>query len=97
MMFTILHIPVLMNCLSDRFSKRQLSDPNSQLSKSGMEICTALEKVLKKPVFYFLYQPNKITKSCPKCKGEWRKSKQTKTVDFVCDDCRLATDDPTKY
>jgi predicted nucleic acid-binding Zn ribbon protein len=87
---------IWMYCLSDRFSKKQLSDPNSQLSKIGMKICAELEKVLKKPVYYFLYQPNKMTENCPKCKGKWEKSKRTKTVDFVCDDCRLATDDPTK-
>lgn len=88
---------IWMYCLSDRFSKRQLSDPNSQLSKSGMEICTELEKVLRKPVFYFLYLPNKMTPNCPKCGRRWKKSKRTKTVDYVCEDCRLATDDITKY
>ena len=87
---------IWMYCLSDRFSKRQLSDPNSQLSKNGIEICTELEKALKKPVFYFLYQPYKMTENCPKCRGKWKKSKRTKTVDFVCENCRLATDDPTK-
>ena len=87
---------IWMYCLSDIFSKRQLSDPNSQLSKDGMKICTELETVLKRPVFYFLYLPNKKTENCPKCGGEWKKSKRTQTVDFVCDDCRLATDDPAK-
>ena len=84
---------IWMYCLADRFSKRQLSDPNSQLSRSGMEICTGLEKVLKKPVFYYLYQPYTMTDNCPKCGGKWNDSKRTKTVDFVCDTCRLAMDD----
>ena len=87
---------IWMYCLSDKFSKKQLSDPNSQLSKNGMLICEELEKVLKKPVFYFLYFPNKMPPNCPRCGEKWVKSKQTKTVDFVCDDCRLATDDPVK-
>lgn len=86
---------IWMNCLSDRFSKRQLSDPNSQLSKDGMKICTELEKVLNKPVYYFLYLPNKITENCPKCGEKWKEIEWSKTY-FVCDDCRLATDDPTK-
>jgi predicted nucleic acid-binding Zn ribbon protein len=83
-------------CLSDRFSKRQLSDPDSQLSRIGMDICAELEKVLKKPVYYFLYQPGKMTENCPKCGGKWKCSDRTETVDFICNDCRLATDDPTK-
>lgn len=86
---------IWMNCLCDRFSKRQLSDPNSQLSKNGIDICTELEKVLIKPVFYFLYQPNKMTENCPKCGEKWKETEWSKTY-FVCDDCRLATDDPSK-
>ncbi len=87
---------IWMNCLSDRFSKRQLSDPDSQLSKNGIKICTELENILKKPVFYFLYQQHRMTENCPKYGKNWKKSKRTKTVDFVCDDCRLAIDNPTK-
>lgn len=88
---------IWMYCLSDRFSKRQLSDPNSQLSINGIRICAELEKVLKKPVYYFLFQPNKMPENCPKCGGKWNNSKRIETVDFVCDNCRIATDDPTKY
>lgn len=83
---------IWMYSLSDRFSMRQLSDPNSQLSRNGMEICAELETVLKKPVFYFLYQQRKMTDCCPKCSAKWQRSKRTETVDFVCDNCKLATD-----
>ena len=88
-----------MNCLSDRFTKRQLSDPRSQLSKTGLELCSELEKVLNKPVYYYLFQPRGLTIRpsvtsllCPNCGGEWKESKRCETVDLICERCRLAID-----
>lgn len=85
-----------MYCLSDRFTKNQLSNPNSQLSKNAFEICNGLESVLNKPVYYFLYQPRKLPKQCPKCGRAWQSSKRKETVDYICHDCRIAVDDPEK-
>ncbi|NMC56703.1 MAG: DUF2310 family Zn-ribbon-containing protein [Eubacteriaceae bacterium] len=84
-----------MYCLSDRFTKNQLSNPSSQLSKIAFKICNSLEDVLKKPVYYFLYQPQKLPKQCPKCGQEWQDSKRKETVDFICHNCRIAVDDPS--
>lgn len=85
--------------LSDRFTKRQITDPNSALNKTGDEICRELENKTGKPVFYLLknpigglwqYEKNNIPlSSCPKCRGGFRKIDKG-IVDKVCDDCRLA-------
>lgn len=85
-----------MYCLSDRFIKNQLSNPCSNLSKDAFEICNSLESVLNKPVYYFLYQPKKLPKQCPKCGQKWQDSNRKETVDYICHDCRIAVDDPLK-
>ena len=46
-----------MDSLSDRFTKRQITDHRSQLNKRGMEICAELEHKLGKPVYYLLRNP----------------------------------------
>lgn len=88
-----------MSSLSDRFTKRQITDPNSALNKAGNEICRELENKTGKPVFYLLknpiggwwqYEKNNIPlSSCPKCGGGFRKIDKG-IVDKVCDNCRLA-------
>ncbi len=83
---------VWMYCLSDRFTFRQLSDPNSQLSKEGREICRELETKLGKPVYYYIFHSDKPLKECPSCGKPWTDSDNKKTVDFKCEACRLMTD-----
>lgn len=81
-----------MYCLSDRFTFRQLSNPDSQLSKDGRGICRELEKVLRKPVYYYIYHYNKPSPECPSCGLSWEDSGNKELVDFKCDACRLTTD-----
>jgi hypothetical protein len=83
---------VWMYCLSDRFTFRQLSNPNSQLSKDGRDICTELENKLAKPVYYYIYHYNKPLNACPSCGTPWTDSDNKKIVDLKCDACRLVTD-----
>ena len=88
-----------MNSLSDRFSKRQITDYKSQLNQRGIEICNELEKKIQKPVYYLLCNPiggwfefeknNKELKVCPKCGGELNKLKNS-YVEKICEKCRLA-------
>jgi predicted nucleic acid-binding Zn ribbon protein len=68
--------------LSDRFTSRQMSNPDSQLSQEGRHICTEYEKVVRVPFYYYLVSRSA---SCPVCGGKW------KSVDVygMCDECRL--------
>lgn len=88
-----------MSSLSDRFTKRQITDPNSELNKRGLEICAELEEKTGIPTYLYLrnpiggwydYKKNNINlKACPKCGGEFRHLEDS-AVDMVCDKCRLA-------
>ncbi len=88
-----------LNSLSDRFTKRQIIDHNSQLNKRGLDIRTELECKVGKPVYLLLANPigglyefvknNKNLDVCPKCGGKFRII-QNDYADKVCDQCRLA-------
>ena len=88
-----------MESLSDRFSKRQIINPNSQLNKLGLDIINELEKMVKKPVYLLVANPiggyfefeknNKNLECCPKCSGKF-KYVNNDYADKVCDKCRLA-------
>lgn len=80
------------SCLSDRFTYRQMSNPNSQLSKKGRKICHEFEKSTNKPFYYYLANLKKNLNRCPICGEEWQNSNNSKTVDFKCEKCRLVTD-----
>ena len=85
-------------CLSDRFTKRQLADTNSQLIKIGLEIREELENKTKKPVYLSVEhdigeilkrKPERNIDCCPKC-GKKLKDIINLYANKVCDDCRLA-------
>ena len=88
-----------MESLSDRFTKRQIVDYNSQLNKRGLDIRSELENKLEKPVYYLLCNPigglfefeknNKNLDVCPKCGGDFD-YKNHPYADKVCHACRLA-------
>lgn len=88
-----------LNSLSDRFTKRQITDHKSELNKRGMEICRELESKVSAPVYYLLRNPiggwfefeknNKNLDSCPRCGGEFTKV-DNPCIDKVCHECRLA-------
>ena len=88
-----------MQSLSDRFTKRQIIDHNSQLNKRGLEIRSELENKLRKPVYYLLGNPiggwfefaknNEKLEACPKCGGTFE-YKNNPYADKVCHVCRLA-------
>ena len=90
-----------MNSLSDRFTKRQIIDHQSQLNKVGIDICHELEQKVNKPVYYLLGNPiggwNEFAKNhealsyCPKCGGEIVESGGHFDGNLnLCHNCRLA-------
>lgn len=89
-------VDIWMNSLSDRFSKRQLTHFDSQLTKRGLEICNEIESITGKPVYFLLpvgefdinnKAENVVT--CPKCGEVLTTLHSTECVDKVCDNCRL--------
>ena len=94
------------NSLSDRFTRRQLCDPNSELNKQGMEICKELEKKLQAPVYLFcrcasnMYFGSKRKHPplsvCPKCGGELTPFVNQDLAGKACETCRLAFEEEDK-
>ena len=85
--------------LSDRFTKRQITDPKSALNETGREICRELEERTGTPVYYYLrsdlgsratfWQVERDPECCPGCGGAFR-FLSNGPADMVCDSCRLA-------
>ncbi|MCL2461833.1 MAG: Zn-ribbon-containing protein [Defluviitaleaceae bacterium] len=75
--------------LSDRFTYRQMHNANSQLAKTGREICEAFEKAAGIPFYYTLYYYNKTPLVCPVCGGKWQMASEKAIVHYKCDKCRL--------
>ncbi len=86
-----------MNSLSDRFTKRQITQHDSQLNKLGLDIRQELEKKVNKPVYLLIANPiggwfefeknNKGSERCPKCGGEFRSIGDY--AKKACEKCRL--------
>lgn len=89
-------VGVWMNSLSDRFTKRQLTDYDSQLTRRGIEICGELERILGRPVYFLLpvgeFDINKAPyriANCPKCGGTLTLLESTECVDKICPVCKF--------
>jgi predicted nucleic acid-binding Zn ribbon protein len=80
------------SCLADRFTYRQMNNPNSLLSKNGIEICREFEKATGNPFYYYLANFQKNLTTCPLCGENWQQNENNKIVDFKCHKCRLVTD-----
>ena len=86
-----------MNCaVGERFGARQMSNPASELSRSGIAVCKEIERRTKRPVYYYLYRPNgrsrlaEMRRKCPGCGGAWLLKKPLhEKFDFRCDKCHL--------
>ncbi|MCL2387543.1 MAG: Zn-ribbon-containing protein [Defluviitaleaceae bacterium] len=83
----------------ERRCHKMMSNPKSPLSKEGRRICKQMEKLTKKPFYYFLYNWYKDNKkTCPKCKKPWvnkdwdNKNKKIR-YEYVCKKCRLVSND----
>jgi predicted nucleic acid-binding Zn ribbon protein len=88
-----------MNCTTgERFGIRQMSDPNSSLSKQGREICDKLTALTNKPTYYNLYRyksrsilTTERQRKCPSCNGKWLLDEPWHRYDFKCEVCRLVS------
>jgi predicted nucleic acid-binding Zn ribbon protein len=86
-----------MNCtVGERFGERQMSDPTSSLSRSGLAVCQEIERLTGRPVYYYLFRANtrshaaEIRRKCPTCGGPWLLKKPLHgKFDFKCDKCHL--------
>jgi len=83
-------------CLSDRFTFRQMHDPQSRLSEDGMSICKAFEEKLGKPFFYYLFNNSRTNKKCPMCGADWKIRGEKTFVDYKCEKCRVVADKTSK-
>ena len=86
-----------MNCtVGERFGTRQLSDPMSSLSRSGVAVCKEIMELTSRPVYYYLYRYSTrsssadLRRTCPRCGGPWLlKTPLHHRFDFKCDKCHL--------
>ena len=87
------------NSLSDRFTKRQIRDCNSQLNKLGAQTCKQIEERTGIPTYLFINNPmpdwysrrkeSAPLSHCPKCKGELRVIYKN-SANKMCPECRFA-------
>ena len=83
---------LFLECLSDRFTLRQMRDPDSQLAQIGREICKDFEEITGKPFYYYLFEYRKTRKTCPVCHSDWKLEGIKSFIDFKCEKCRLVAD-----
>lgn len=89
-----------MNSLSDRFTKRQITDVNSQLVKSGLEVRKELEDKLSKPIYLYIRKPmggwfgpdtnEKTFDKCPICGESLQPSLNNDICGKMCHKCRVS-------
>lgn len=81
-------------------SYRQLSDPESQHSKSGRELCQQIESATNIPVYYYLKRDwgrkkGEENRPCPICGKQWRlkqkKNNKFWKFHFMCVSCRIVS------
>lgn len=80
--------------ISNNHFLNQLLNHNSELSQLGQDLCKELEIVIKKPVYYYLYNFSLYSKEfadCPKCEKNWKLSKRLylDKYKYRCDTCKL--------
>lgn len=84
--------------VGEKWAIKQMSDPSSQLSQSGLGICSRITKITGIPVYYYLLNYRNISaakdklRMCPSCNREWLlKEKWLELYDFKCDYCKLVS------
>lgn len=82
--------------VGEGFGTRQMSDLDSELSRSGLAVCKDLKRLTGRPVYYYLYREStrshavELHRKCPSCGGTWRlKEPLHGKFDFKCGKCRL--------
>jgi predicted nucleic acid-binding Zn ribbon protein len=87
-----------MQCgFGERWGTQQMQNHDSGLSKQGRDVCRDIEKMLRVPVYYYLYNYRAIStekdkqRKCPECGSDWLLEKPWRIFDFCCDKCRLVS------
>jgi len=82
--------------VGEKWATKQMSDPKSQLSKQGIDICKIIEEATGIPTYYYLHNYRHISpkkdkaRLCPSCNGKWvLKERLLDFYDFKCDKCKL--------
>ena len=90
-------------CLCDRYTGRQLVDPDSALNKQGRELAEHISRQLGIPVYYNLFDDgskkiklakigNRICRVCPKCGETMKYAKLSDDYEIdICDTCSLSS------
>ena len=85
------------NCtVGERFAERQMSDPSSELSRSGLAVCKEIQRLTGRPAYYYLFRADcrspsaEMRRKCPGCGRAWLLKKPLHgKFDFRCDKCHL--------
>jgi predicted nucleic acid-binding Zn ribbon protein len=83
---------------------KQLTDPVSELSEYGRDLCLEVEKAVSIPAYYYLERfwgrkENESNRPCPSCGKKWRVDRRDSAnlefwqFPFRCDRCRLVSHD----
>lgn len=80
--------------VGERFALRQLSQPDSALSRLGSELARGIRERLAIPTYYYLghwsgrSMSSEERRPCPTCGGDWRLPEPWhRLFDFRCDKC----------
>lgn len=91
---------------------KQMADPQSELSRTGRDLCRTIETATSLPTYYYLMRywgrrKGENQRLCPGCGKQWatefnRKRGRFHQFDFRCDACRLvshlaSTSDSERY
>ena len=82
--------------VGEKWATKQMSDPDSQLSKQGINICKKIMEATGIPTYYYLHNYRHISpqkdkaRLCPSCNRKWLlKERLLDFYDFKCDKCKL--------
>jgi predicted nucleic acid-binding Zn ribbon protein len=73
----------------ERAATREMSQLNSSLTQSGLQVCQQIQNLTEKPVYYYLYRNGGRSRKCPSCGGEWLLPEAWHKFDFKCEQCHL--------
>lgn len=95
-----------LNCLCDRYTGRQLTDPQSALNKQGRQLAAQMAQALGCKVYYNMFddlgyytkkpkwanEGGKMLRICPSCGKLMRHYAADNYEVELCDDCNLSSD-----
>ncbi len=87
---------------------KELADPTTELSTTGRELCSIIEKKTKIPTYYYMMRywgriEGEKRRRCPLCGDSWATEYATRDeakfweFDFLCEKCRLVSSLASSY